>query len=178
LFTDVDGKVPLVEALIARDTATVKLLWENGATLKNADMGVYLGQAVLDNNKDLIDDYIKYGANINRVSDSEGLNALHIAVTEGRLEMVKFLVSRGADAHFMTSDDGIPSPCELAERYGRHPEIITFLKAQPIRDESYSADTPNETSNSAARTQLARRGSSTVEFQVKVVVPIFCSFTD
>jgi hypothetical protein len=41
----------------AYDTATVKLLSGNGATLKNADMGVYLGQAVLDNNKDLIDDY-------------------------------------------------------------------------------------------------------------------------
>jgi hypothetical protein len=63
---DVDGKVPLVEALIARDTAVVKLLWENGATLKNGDMGLYLGQAVLDGNKDLIDDYIKYGADINR----------------------------------------------------------------------------------------------------------------
>jgi ankyrin repeat protein len=63
---------------------------------------------------------IKYSANINRVSDSEGLNALHIAVTEGRLEMVKFQVSQGVDARFMTSDDGIPSPCQLAERYGRH----------------------------------------------------------
>jgi len=66
LGVDVDGKVPLLEALIARDTATVKLLWENGATLKNADMGLYLGQAVLDCNKELINDYIKYGADINR----------------------------------------------------------------------------------------------------------------
>lgn len=63
---DVDGKVPLVEALIARDTAIATLLSENGATLKNADMGACLGQAVLDGNKDLIDDFIKYGADINR----------------------------------------------------------------------------------------------------------------
>ena len=160
--------MPLLEALITRNTATVKLLWENGATLENADMGVYLGQAVLDSNRDLIDDYVKYGADINRVSDSEGLNALHIAVTEGRLEMVKFLVSRGADAQFKTSEDGIPSPCELAERYGRYPEIIAFLKSQPIRDEStHSCATVNETSNSPRRPRLARGGSSTVEFQVR-----------
>ena len=40
---NVDGKVPLVEALIARDPATVKLLRENGTTLENIDMGPTLG---------------------------------------------------------------------------------------------------------------------------------------
>ena len=40
---DVDGKVPLVEAVIARDLATVKLLRENGTMLENADMGLALG---------------------------------------------------------------------------------------------------------------------------------------
>ena len=39
MSADVDGKVPLVEALIACDLATVKLLRENGTTLENADMG-------------------------------------------------------------------------------------------------------------------------------------------
>jgi hypothetical protein len=58
LFTNVDGKCHWWRlSSPAYDTATVKLLSGNGATLKNADMGVYLGQAVLDNNKDLIDDY-------------------------------------------------------------------------------------------------------------------------
>jgi len=102
------------------------------------------------------------------VSDSEGLNALHIAVTDGCMEMVKFLVSRGAYAHFKASEDeGIPSPCELAERHG-HPAIVAYLKAQPIRDDSFRYDPPLEISNASGKpnTRLARRGSSTVEFQV------------
>lgn len=102
------------------------------------------------------------------MSDCEGLNALHIAVTDGNLELVKFLVSRGADAHFAPSNSGIPSPCALAELRGTHPEITSFLKSQPVRDDSYTCEPLSEISNATVKppTRLPRRGSSTVEFQV------------
>lgn len=167
---DVDGKVPLVEALIARDTATIKLLWENGATLKNADIGKFLLQAVQEGNTDLIDDYIKYGADINGATDSDGLTALHTAVNGGRMEMVQFLISRGADAHFKSSDEFIPSPCEIAEQYGLFPEIISYLKAQPIRDDTQHSNASNETTNTATKGRHSRKASS-VEFQFDNTAP-------
>jgi len=166
LGVDVDGAVPLVEALIARDTATIKLLWENGATLKNADIGKFLLQAVQDGNIDLIDDYIKYGADINGATDSDGLTALHAAVNRGRIEMVQFLVSRGADAHFQSSDERIPSPCEIAEQHGIYPEIISYLKAQPLRDDTHHSNASKEISNTATKSRHSRKGSSLVDFQV------------
>lgn len=110
---DVDGKVPLVEALIARDPTTVKLLWEHGATLENADKGQLLGQAVQDCNVDLIEDYLKYGASIDE-ADDEGLTALHVAVLHGQLDMMKFLLSKGADPN--KESNGLPSPLQLAEQ--------------------------------------------------------------
>ncbi|XP_024403151.1 potassium channel AKT1 isoform X1 [Physcomitrium patens] len=167
---DAHGKVPLLEALIARDTSTVKVLTENGATLGNADMGIYLGQAVLDSNKDLIDDYLKHGADINTVSESEGhavgQTALHVAVIDGNMDMVKFLVSRGADAHFKPGDEATLSACKLAEICPNHPEMVSFLKAQPIRLESYSSTTPKDSTSNATQKKLSMKGSSTVEFQV------------
>uniref|UniRef100_A0A7I4BW52 Uncharacterized protein n=1 Tax=Physcomitrium patens TaxID=3218 RepID=A0A7I4BW52_PHYPA len=168
---DVYGKVPLLEALIARDTATVKLLSENGATLKNADMGVYLGQAVLDCNRDLIDDYLKYGTDINTAGESEGLSALHIAVIDGNMDMVRFLVSRGADPHIKPGDEATLTAYELAERSADHPEIASFLKAQSVRDEPYSSITPRESTSNANQKRLPRKGSSNVEFQIDEVTP-------
>lgn len=159
--TDVDGKVPLVEALIARDTATVKLLWENGATLKNADRGRFLGQAVLDGNAELIKDYVNYGADVNE-SDSEGLTPLHIAVMEGQLEMAKILLSLGAYAHIKT-DERIPTPCELALQNNNNPELMTLLRSEPVRDDSSHG---GGLSKDASAWKNSRRGSFPVDFQV------------
>lgn len=162
-----DGKVPLVEAFIARDTATIKLLWANGATLKNADIGKFLLQAVQDGNTDLIDDYIKYGADINGATDSDGLTVLLAAVNGGRMEMIEFLISRGADAHYKSSDESIPSPCEIAEHQGIYPEIVAYLKAQPFRDDSHHSGASKEmTSNTATKSRHSRKGCSLVDFQV------------
>lgn len=154
-----------MEALIARDTATINLLWENGATMKNADVGKFLLQAVHDGNTDLIDDFIKYGADINGATDADGLTALHAAVNGGRIDMVKFVISRGADAHFKSSDERIPSPCEVAEHYGIYPEIVAYLKAQPFRDDSHHSGGSKENSTTATKSRHSRKGS-TVDFQV------------
>lgn len=123
---DMDGKVPLVEALIARDRATVKILWENGATLENADKGQLLGQAVQDCNIDLIEDFLKYGAGIDE-SDDEGLTPLHVAVLHGHVSMAKYLLSKGANPN--KASDGIPTPLQLAEQNVDNPELAKLLRS-------------------------------------------------
>lgn len=152
--------MPLVEALIARDTATVKLLWENGATLKKADRGRFLGQATLDGNAELIKDYIKYGADVNE-SNSEGLTPLHIAVMEGQVEIAKILLSLGAYAHIKT-DERVPTPCELALQNNNNPEL-TLLRSEPVRDDSSHG---GGLSKDSSVWKSLRRGSSSVDFQV------------
>uniref|UniRef100_A0A7I4E6D0 Uncharacterized protein n=1 Tax=Physcomitrium patens TaxID=3218 RepID=A0A7I4E6D0_PHYPA len=168
---DADGKVPLVDALISRDTATATLLLEKGATFKNADIGKFLGQAVLEGNTDLIEDYIKYGADINNATDANGFTALHVAVNYGRLEMVKFLITRGANPHLKSTDGHILSACELAERLELHPEIVSYLKAQPARDDSQHSGTSKETSSAFARRRLSKKAGSVIEFQVDNPTP-------
>lgn len=149
MFVDVDGKVPLIEALIARDIATVKLLWENGATLKNADRGRFLGQAVIDGNTGLIDDLLHYGADVNE-GDTEGLTPLHVAVMNGHVDMVRFLLSRGAVVN--KSDDRIPSPLQLADLNKEHPEMAVLLKSQAVLDSSNHGQSPvNNTSDAEAK---------------------------
>lgn len=123
---DVDGKVPLVEALIARDPATVKLLWENGATLQNADKGQLLGQAVQDGNVDLIRDFLAYGASIDEIDD-EGLTPLHVAVLHGHIPMAKFLLTKGANPN--RASDGLPTPLQLAEQNVDNPDMAKLLRS-------------------------------------------------
>jgi ankyrin repeat protein len=149
MCADVDGKVPLIEALIARDIATVKLLWENGATLNNADRGRFLGQAVMDGNTGLIDDLLQYGADVNE-GDTEGLTPLHVAVMNGHLDMVKFLLSRGAVVNKF--DDRIPSPLQLADLNKEHPEMAALLKSQAVLDSSIHGQSPvNNTSDAEVK---------------------------
>lgn len=128
--------------------ATVKLLWENGATLKNADRGRFLGQAVLDGNTGLIDDLLHYGADVNE-GDTEGLTPLHVAVMNGHLDVARFLLSRGALVNKF--DDRIPSPLQIADLNKEHPEMAALLKSQAGLDSSSHGRSPvNNTSDAEA----------------------------
>lgn len=187
---DVDGKVPLAEALIARDPATVKLLWENGATLENAEKGQLLGQAVQDCNIDLIQDFLQYGASIDEVDD-EGLTPLHVAVLHGQVAMAKFLLSKGADPNKASND--LPSPLQLAEQNHDNPELVKLLRTYnsnnaggaetvaALRDElkdSIHPATPPKTSpyssgydiSKDANTVPRLKKTQSVEFQIFTVL--------
>lgn len=183
-----DGKVPLGEALIARDPATVKLLWENGATLQNADKGQLLGQAVQDCNVDLIQDFLIYGASIDE-SDDEGLTPLHVAVLHGQVSMVKFLLSKGANPN--KASDDLPTPLQLADQNVDNPDLAKLLRSggsgvmendsvlrEELKDTIHPATPPktspygsgNDISKEAATTFPRLKKTHSVEFQMFQVV--------
>jgi ankyrin repeat protein len=134
---DVDGRVPLIEALIARDMVIANLLWQKGGHLKTGKIGKFLGQAVQDENKELLIDYVLYGADINE-GDEEGVTALHIAVVDGHSDIAKFLLSKGANPQKV--DKWGLSPIDLARKNGDQ-ELLSLLEgtsmatvASPLQD--------------------------------------------
>ncbi|KAH9543310.1 hypothetical protein CY35_13G058000 [Sphagnum magellanicum] len=134
---DVDGRVPLIEALIARDMVIANLLWQKGGHLKTEKIGKFLGQAVQDENKELLVDYVLYGADINE-GDEEGVTALHIAVVDGHSDIAKFLLSKGANPQKV--DKWGLSPIDLA-RKNEDQELLSLLEgtsmatvASPLQD--------------------------------------------
>lgn len=102
---------------------------------------IYLEQAVLDYNQDLIDDYLKYGVNTNTTRKSERLSMLYIAIIDGNMDIVRFLVSQGINFHIKPSDETILTTNKLTERSTNHAKIASFFKVQLVCDESYNYTT-------------------------------------
>ncbi|KAJ4843481.1 RAC-alpha serine/threonine-protein kinase [Turnera subulata] len=116
---DSDGNVPLWEAMLAGHPEVAKLLLENGASIHSGDVGHFACTCAEQNRLDLLKELGQYGANINTPRNN-GTTALHVAVCEGNVEMVRFLLDHGAnvdkpDVHGWT-------PRDLADQQG-HEEI-------------------------------------------------------
>ncbi|KAM7258164.1 hypothetical protein ACFE04_013905 [Oxalis oulophora] len=93
---DSEGSVPLWEALLGGHKSIAKLLADNGAVLSYGDVGKFACTSVEQNNFDLLKEIINYGGDVT-MADIDGTTALHMAVTEGNTEMVRFLLDQGAD---------------------------------------------------------------------------------
>jgi ankyrin repeat protein len=124
-FADVDGRVPLIEALITRHLEIAKMLWERGARLTAGDVGRFLCTAAQDDNLELLQDFLDFDADINE-ADSDGSTALHSAVAEAHIHTAKFLVSHGANVR--KADNRGLTPLDLACHLNNQ-EIIAVLKA-------------------------------------------------
>jgi uncharacterized protein len=116
-WIELEGATPFLRAALAGDLAAMKLLVDHGAnpTLPTASHDTPLMAATgvgwaaywtsnapysrLDAAKFCID----HGADVN-VKDAKGYTALHGAAFRGDNEMVKYLVSLGADVHARTKD--------------------------------------------------------------------------
>ncbi|KAE9602263.1 hypothetical protein Lal_00049985 [Lupinus albus] len=114
---DSDGNVPLWEAILGGHESVRNVLVENGARLKYGDMGKFACTAAEQNNLNLLKDIIRYSGDITVPSSTTGTTALHIAVSEDNVEIVKFLLEHGAaidkpDLHGWT-------PRALAEQQGQ-----------------------------------------------------------
>ncbi|CAH9063616.1 unnamed protein product [Cuscuta epithymum] len=112
---DSEGNVPLWDAIIGKHEAVIKLLMDNGATLSSGDVGQFACSAVEQADLDLLKNIMKYGGDVTLLN-SLGTTALHMAVSEENLEMVKFLVEHGADIE--KPDVHGWSPRALAEYHG------------------------------------------------------------
>lgn len=124
---DSDGNVALWEAILGGHESVTKLLAENGATLQIGDVGQYACTAVEQNNLNLLQDIMRYGGDITLPNNSVGTTALHVAVSEDSVEIVKFLLEHGANID--KQDKYGWSPRDLADQQG-HTEIKAIFEAK------------------------------------------------
>ncbi|KAJ1390188.1 Voltage-dependent channel domain superfamily [Sesbania bispinosa] len=123
---DSDGNVPLWEAIVGGYESVTKLLVENGATLQCGDVGQFACTAAEQNNLNLLKDMVRHGGDITLSNSNVGTTALHVAVSEDNVEIVKFLLDHGAnidqpDKHGWT-------PRDLADQQG-HQDIKAIFES-------------------------------------------------
>lgn len=126
--SDSEGKVPLWDAILGRHDDVIKVLVDNGATLSSGDVGQFACYAAEQDNIELLKDIAKFEGDVMSLSGS-GTTALHTAVSQDKLEVVKFLLDQGAnidkpDSHGWTSR-------ALAHHQGHKEMMALFQTIQP-----------------------------------------------
>ncbi|XP_009393618.2 potassium channel AKT1 [Musa acuminata AAA Group] len=124
--TDSEGSVPLWQAMVGKHEDVVKLLIKNGAALSSGDMGSFACTAAEQNSLELLKDIIRYGGDVT-VPKKDKTTALHVAVCEGNVQLVEFLLERGANID--TPDCNGWTPRKLADQQG-HEEIKRLFEAK------------------------------------------------
>lgn len=116
------------EAMLAGHKPVIKLLSDNGAKLSTGDMGLFSCTAAEQNNLDLLKEIVRHGGDVTW-PNHEGRRALHVAVCEGNIEMVKFLLDQGANID-VADENGLTSR-DLAEQQGHDDikELFASFKA-------------------------------------------------
>lgn len=101
-----------------------KLLMDNGGDISSADVGRLACYAVEKNEIKLLKSIVECGGDVNKPTN-KGTTALHAAVCDGNVEMVKFLLEQGADID--KQDDFGWTPRAYAE-HQCHEEIQNIFK--------------------------------------------------
>ncbi|KAK8595655.1 hypothetical protein V6N13_000355 [Hibiscus sabdariffa] len=122
---DSEGSVPLWEAMLGGHDNVAQLLRENGGNINAGDVGHFACTAAEQNNLSLLKEIIRYGGDVT-CPRNNGYTALHVAVCEDNIEIVKFLLERGADID--KPDVHHWTPRDLAEQQG-HEEIKTIFES-------------------------------------------------
>ncbi|XP_065626457.1 potassium channel AKT1 isoform X2 [Quercus suber] len=123
---DSEGNVPLWEAMLGGHETVIKLLLDSGANLQFGDSGQFACTAAEQNNLNLLKEIIRYGGDVTRSKMDGTTTALHVAVCEGNIEIVKFLLDQGADIDKPDSDGWTPRT--LADQQG-HEDIKTIFES-------------------------------------------------
>ncbi|KAK4388929.1 Potassium channel AKT1 [Sesamum angolense] len=123
---DSEGNVPLWDAILGKHEAVIRVLVDNGAMLSSGDVGGFACFAAEQNNIELLKEITKFGGDVTLLNFS-GTTALHTAISEENVEIVKFLMEQGADidkpdAHGWT-------PRALADHQG-HEEIKALFETK------------------------------------------------
>ncbi|KAG5591649.1 hypothetical protein H5410_042163 [Solanum commersonii] len=130
---DSEGNVPLWDAIVGKHEAVVKLLVDNGATISSGDIGQFACFAVEQGSLDLLKEIIKYGGDVTLLN-SLGTTAIHTAISEENVEIVKFLLEQGADID--KADVHGWTPRALAEYQGHEEIKELFNLMQPTSKET------------------------------------------
>lgn len=128
-FTDPNQRTLLMLAAFNGHSDIVKLLIENGAEVNLTDQVKRTALMYASTGKFVpaISILLEAGAEVNLVDDEENWTAAMMAASEGQLEVLKVLVSYGADLK-MVDIDG-ESSLDFATANG-HPEVAEYIKAQ------------------------------------------------
>ncbi|KAE8654655.1 putative Nodulation receptor kinase precursor [Hibiscus syriacus] len=113
------------EAMVVGHDKLANLLKENGANINVGDVGKFSCTAAEQNNLNLFKEIICYGGDVTLPS-SKGYTALHVAVCEGNIEIVKFLLEQGANID--KPDFQGWTPKDLVEQQG-HEEIQNIFES-------------------------------------------------
>lgn len=139
LFTlsdaDSEGNVPLWEAILNGHKSVTNLLIDNGSKLENGDVGHYACTAVELRNLDLLKEIVRCGGDVTQPK-SNGTTALHTAVCEESIDIVKYLLAQGADPG--SADMHGWTPRSLADQQG-HDEIKHIFKYHNKLAKTHSA---------------------------------------
>lgn len=123
--TDSDGNVPLWEAMLGGHEHVIKLLMENGADINSGDVGHFACTTAEQNNLELLKEIVRYGGDVTRQRNN-GSTALHVAVCEDNVEIVRFLLDQEADVD--KPDVHGWTPRDLADQQG-HEEIKCIFQS-------------------------------------------------
>ncbi|XP_055620116.1 protein phosphatase 1 regulatory subunit 16A isoform X3 [Toxorhynchites rutilus septentrionalis] len=104
-----EDSVVLLEAAARNDIAEVAKLLQKGVTpdATNMDGLTALHQCCIDDNAEMLNLLLDFGANVN-AQDSERWTPLHAAATCGHLNLVKILIARGANLLSVNADGNMP----------------------------------------------------------------------
>ncbi|KAL6331118.1 hypothetical protein AAG906_009546 [Vitis piasezkii] len=122
---DSEGVVPLWEAMVGGHESVIQLLVDNGANINSGDVGHFACTAAELKNLNLLKQIVHYGGDVTQPNNT-GNTALHAAVCEENIEMVKFLLDQGADID-RTNDHGW-TPRDLADQQG-HEDIKALFES-------------------------------------------------
>lgn len=124
-----------IEAANQEYTETLSTFCETGGNVQ-VDRGTGtapLYQAVANGNTEVIQILLKYGADVNVITDDNGWTPLHLAADQNREDIVNLLLEEGADRGAMT-DDGYTT-WALAEENGE----VRNISSKPRRKSPKSA---------------------------------------
>ena len=146
--------------MLGNHKQVIKILIDNGANISSGDVGRFACIAAEKNDIKLLKDIIQYGGDVTK-STSNGTTAIHTAVCEGNVEIVKFLMEQGADID--KQDNYGWTPRAYAD-HQCHEEIINMFQKiekddrvpyvippMPTKRESFIGRSQSETSMVSAR---------------------------
>uniref|UniRef100_A0A8C4TJX4 Protein phosphatase 1 regulatory subunit n=1 Tax=Erpetoichthys calabaricus TaxID=27687 RepID=A0A8C4TJX4_ERPCA len=95
----------------------------------NADGITALHQACIDENLEMVQFLVEYGANVNQ-SDNEGWTPLHVAASCGYSDIAEYLLQHGANVGAVNCDGDIP--VDIAEDEGTEQLLKEYIRKQEV----------------------------------------------
>ncbi|CAH9144307.1 unnamed protein product [Cuscuta epithymum] len=137
---DSEGSIPLWEAILGKHEPIIKLLLNKDANISAGDVGQFACIAAEQNNLDLLKEITRCGGDVTLPrTNGPSKTALHYAVCEGNVEMVKYLLDHGAA--IQKPDEYGWTPRDLAEQQG-HEDIAALFESR--NDQSITTTVPED----------------------------------